>query len=303
MTEKQVFFPPKKPGVVLYTLLLVVLLAGIITLMTLAFSQPAGWSLILYLLGSLVLIALLPIVAYRGYALLHASYTIERDGLRVRWGLRSEDLPLTEVIWVRPVSDLVNPLRLPRFSTPGALLGESEHEELGKVEFIASSAPNLVIVAAINKTLILSPEDAEDFTQRFQRIIEMGSLSPIDPHTAVPAAFFSQVFKDKLARILIPVDIGLVLLLLVVTSVLITFRQTISLGYNVDGLPLPPVQSNRLLLLPVIDILFNLVDLIFGFFSFRRIETRVISYFVWIAGITTSLLLFIAVLLLFFISA
>jgi hypothetical protein len=94
-----------------------------------------------------------------------------------------------------------------------------------------------------------------------------------------------------------------VLLLLVVTSVLIPFKQTISLGYNINGLPLPPVQSNRLLLLPVIDILFNLVDLIFGFFSFRRIETRVISYFVWVAGIITSLLLFIAVLRLFFISA
>jgi len=303
MTEKQVFFPPKIPGVVLHILLLVVLLAGIITLMILAFSQPVGWSLILYLLGSLTLIAFLPIVAYRGYALLHALYMIERDGLRVRWGLRSEDLPLTEVIWVRPASDLVNPLRLPRFSTPGAILGESEHEELGKVEFIASSASNLVIVAATNKTLILSPEDPEDFTQKFQRVIEMGSLSPISPYTAVPAAFFSQVFKDKLARILIPVNIGLVLLLLVVTSVLTPFRQTISLGYNVDGLPLPPVQSNRLLLLPVIDILFNLVDLIFGFFSFRRNETRVISYFVWGAGIITSLLLFIAILRLFFISA
>lgn len=171
------------------------------------------------------------------------------------------------------------------------------------MEFIASSASNLVIVAAINKTLILSPEDAEDFTQRFQRVIEMGSLSPIAPYTVVPAAFFNQVFKDKLARILIPLNIGLVLLLLVVTSVLIPFRQTISLGYNVDGLPLPPLQSNRLLLLPIIDILFNLVDLIFGFFSFRRNETRVISYFVWAAGIITSLLLFIAVLRLFFISA
>lgn len=129
MTEKQVFFPPKTPGIVLHVLLLVVLLVGIITLMILAFSQPVGWSLALYLLGSLILIALLPIVAYRGYALLHASYRIERDGLRVRWGLRSEDLPLTEVIWVRPASDLVNPLHLPRLSTPGAILGESVHEE------------------------------------------------------------------------------------------------------------------------------------------------------------------------------
>lgn len=299
MTEKQVFYPPRTTGIIFHALLLLVLVAGITILMVLAFSQPVGWSLILYLLGALVLVVLLPIIAYRGYALLHAAYTLERDGLRVRWGLRSEDLPMTEVIWVRQAGDLVKPLTPPRFSTPGALLGESSHEELGRVEFIASSAAELVIISAINKTLILSPEDPEDFTRRFQRVIEMGSLSPIGPHTAVPTAFFSQVFKDRLARVLIPVGTGLALLLLVGTSVLIPFRQTVSLGYDSSGLPLEPVRSSQLLLLPIIAIVFNFFDLISGLFAYRRIETRLIAYLLWAAGVVTAVLLFIAVLLLF----
>jgi len=298
MAEKQEFQPSRTTGIVLHVLILVVLLAGITLLVILAFSQPVGWSLILYLLGALALVALLPIVAYRGYALLHAAYTLERDGLRVRWGLRSEDLPMTEVLWVRQAVDLVQPLKLPRFSMPGALLGASNHGELGRVEFIASSAADLVIVSAINKTLILSPEDPEDFTNRFQRVIEMGSLSPIGAHTAVPTAFFNQVFKDRLARVLIPLGIGLALLLLVVTSIMIPFRQMVSLGYDRTGTPLEPVQSSRLLLLPIIGVVFNFFDLITGLFAYRRLETRLIGHLLWGAGVLTSVLLFIAVMLL-----
>lgn len=297
MTGSQEFHPPKTAGIVLHTVLIVFLLGGITLLLILAFSQPAGWPLALYLPGTLALIALLPLAAYRAYALMKASYTIERDGLRVRWGLRSEDLPVTEVLWVRPASDLIKPLALPRFSVPGAILGASHHEELGEVEFIASSAPNLVIVAAVDKTLIVSPEDPEDFSQRFQRVIEMGSLSPIDPHTAIPAAYMNQVFRDQLAKVLLAGNISLTLILLVVTSVLIPFREVVSIGYDFYALPLPAVQSNRLLMLPIIAVFFVVLDLIAGLFLYRRNETRVISYFVWAAGILTPLLLLVAVLL------
>lgn len=271
--------------------------AGIVILMIQMFTRPVGWLMALYLIGSLLLITLLPLIAYRGYALLHGSYTIERDGLRVRWGLRSEDVPLTEVMWVREAADLVVPLRLPRFSMPGAILGGSRHPELGQLEFIASDRSSLVIVSSFDKTLILSPEDPVDFTQRFQRIIEMGSLAPIAAHTAVPAAFFNQVFKDRLGRVLVPVSASLSILLMLVTSLLIPFREVVSLGFDRMGLPLEAVPSSRLLLLPVIGLAMNLVDLIGGFYVYRRPDTRVTAYFLWAAGIVTSILLLIAVAL------
>ena len=53
--------------------------------------------------------------------------------MRIRWGLRSLDIPITEVEWVRPVEDLLIPLKMPAFSTPGAILGEGYHPDLGKV--------------------------------------------------------------------------------------------------------------------------------------------------------------------------
>lgn len=297
MNQSQDFYPPRTAGIVLHAALLVFILGGIAALLVLIFSRSVGWSLVFLLLGVLILIALLPLAAYRGYALLKASYTIERDGLRVRWGLRSEDLPVTEVLWVRPASDLVKPLVLPRFAVPGAILGVARHDELGDVEFVASSTPHLVIVSALEKTLVLSPEDPENFSRRFQRVIEMGSLSPMNPHTAVPAAYMGQVLSDQLAKVLLAVSGGLALLLLVATSVLIPFRELVSIGYDFNNLPLPPVPSNRLLMLPIIAIFFVLLDLIAGLFLYRRVETRAVSYLVWAAGILTPLLLLVAVFL------
>ncbi len=298
MAEKQVFYPPKTAGIILHVFLILMLLGGSGVLIFLAFSRSTSWSLILFLLGALALIALVPFAGYRGYALLHASYSVERDGLRVRWGLRSEDIPLTEVTWVRPAADLVRPLRLPVFSVPGAILGSSTHEELGAVEFIASKFQNLVIVATANKTLVLSPEDPDDFVNKFQRVIEMGSLYPIQPYSSVPAAFIQQIFSDRFSRIFISVMIGTCLALIVVTSLLIPVRSNISLGYDINGVPLQPVSSNRLLLLPIISTLFTILDTVTGIFFFRRDETRQISYFVWAAGILSAFLLLLGVILL-----
>jgi hypothetical protein len=87
-------------------------------------------------------------------------------------------------------------------------------------------------------------------------------------------------------------------LLLLLTSLLISFREAVPLGFDQSGQPLEPVPSSQLLLLPVIGLFLNLADQIGGFYAYRRPETRVIAYFLWAAGILTSLLLFSAVLLL-----
>lgn len=298
MKETQVYFPPKIPGLILHGFLILALLGGSGVLIYLAFSLSTSWSLILFLFGAILFLAIFPIVAYRAYALLHATYSVERDGLRVRWGLRSEDIPLTEVIWVRSATDLETPLRLPVFSMPGAVLGNSEHEDLGQLEFIASSVQNLVIVSSVNKTLVLSPEDPDEFVYKFQRVIEMGSLYPIPPHTAIPAAFIQQIFKDRLSRRLILSLLGMTILLIIITSLLIPMRPTVSLGYDLYGGLLPQVSSNRLLLLPVIATVFTFFDIIAGAFLFRRPDGRMVSYFVWSAGILMSLIMVLGVALL-----
>jgi hypothetical protein len=286
MSEKQVFPPPKRTGILLHALILLLLLGGITSLLFLAFARTTGGLLPLLILGVLVLLALLPVAAYRGYALLHARYEVERDGLRVRWGLRSEDIPLTEVMDVRTAGDLPIPLRLPFFAFPGAILGAVEHEDLGHVEFLASQKANFVIVSTVDETLVLSPEDPQDFVRRFDRLIEMGSLTPINAHTSLPAVYLRQLLNDRLSRLLILLGLGLTVVLMILSSVLVSLRSEES--------------SRRLLLQSIISLFFTVVDLVGGAFYYRKEETRVISYALWAASAFAAVLLLAGLLLAFF---
>lgn len=297
MTGPQTFLPKRTPGLVLHVILFLLLLGAAGYFLFLAFQQPGGINLVLYLTGALIFLAGLPLLAYRGYALLHAHYDLERDGLRIRWGLRKLDIPLSEVEWVRPVEDLQIPLKLPAFSMPGAILGNGQHPDLGTVEFIGSSADNLVIVAAMDQVVILSPDEKNDFIQRFNRTIEMGTLSPIKPFSARPAVFLRSVFADRLARLTIPFGFGLWFLLLILVSIVIPSRTLISLGYDAAGVPLASVPASRMLILPIIGIFLYAFSLIGGAYLFQKEESKPVSQLMWAGGVLTPILLLIAALI------
>lgn len=300
MAETFTFLPKRTLGIVLHAILAIIILAGCGVLVWLAFQQTGGALLIVYLFGSILLFALLPLVGYRGYALLHGIYSLKRDGLRIRWGLRQEDIPLSEVTWVRPASDLENPFNLPAMSLPGAILGFSDHPDLGMVEFIASDVNNLVVIATINKVIVLSPELKDEFVQRFQRALEMGTLNPMQAFSAVPAAFLMEVARNAYARVSIPLGFALCLVLLVLISLTIPVKPEVSLGYDAAGGLLPPVPAMRMLLLPVLSIALYGASLIAGIFFYRNEKTRPSSYLVWAGGLATPLLLIIAAVILLF---
>jgi hypothetical protein len=149
----------------------------------------------------------------------------------------------------------------------------------------------------MDQVIILSPDEKDEFVQRFNRTIEMGSLSPIQPHSAKPAVFLRQVTSDKLARTLIPLGFGLWFALLIMVSIAIPGRTAISLGYDPTGNTLEPVSASRMLILPILGILLYLISLIGGAYIFRKGVTRPVSYLLWAGGVMAPLLLILASIL------
>lgn len=294
MAETFTFLPNRTRGIVIHVILILILLSGCGFLVWQAFQQSGGILLVVDLLGALTLFALLPVVGYRGYALINGIYSLKRDGLRIRWGLRAEDIPLSEVTWVRPATDLEVPLKMPAFSITGALLGYVDHPDLGQLEFIASDSRDLVIIATLDRHFVVSPENKDEFVQRFQRALEMGTLNPMEAYSAIPAAFLRQVVLDKYGRALIPAGLGLTLSLLVIVGLSISSRLTVSLGYDANGMLLPPVAANQLLLLPVLGILLYIVSTVAGIYFYRRAESRPVAWLVWTGGLITPIILIMA---------
>src|SRR5512141_1283410 len=101
MGDESVFYPAKSRAVIFHLLSLIILLAGGVFGMAQATRSPAGPVFLLNLLLALVSVSLVLLLAYRLYALWTASYSLERDGIHLRWGFRAEDVPIDAVLWVR----------------------------------------------------------------------------------------------------------------------------------------------------------------------------------------------------------
>jgi hypothetical protein len=240
-------------------------------------------------------------VLYRAYALSRAVYRLERDGLRLRWGLRAEDIPLPEIEWVRRAADLATDLPLPPMPWPGALLGTVQAADLGPVEYLASSTHSLLLIATPQRVYAISPEDPETFLRSFQRSLEMGSLTPISSISVLPAAYLSLLWADRVARWLLLGGFILTLLLFVVVSLAIPTRTIASLGFYPDGTPLPGGPAAQMMLLPILGAFAFVIDLATGLFFYRRpaehlSSSRIIAYIAWGSAVVTALLLLAAVL-------
>ena len=297
MDIQSTFYPPRRTGMIFHITAGVILLGAAALVFLQVYQREVGQDFIIGILLSAALAAPLPLLVYRGYALTQASYTLDRDGLRLRWGLRGEDIPLPQIEWVRPANEMGFRLPLPFLQWPGAVLGQRKVEGLGEVEFLASDIRNLLLVATPEKIYAISPADGRAFIRSFRLIIELGSLSPIPSYSVLPAAFLERVWSDRLARWTVLAGLGLTLACFLLAALLIPARQTVSLGYDAARQPMDPVSPEHILLLPVLGSVIYVIDLLAGLFFYRRDGQRLVAYLLWGSSVLTPVLLLLAMAL------
>ena len=288
--------PAKQAGLLIHAILVLVLLGlagwGIWNLT----RVEAGPNFVIFLLDVLLALVPVPLFIYRAYALMRADYILDRDSLELRWGLRDEDIPLTDVEWLRPASDLTTPLRLPWLPIPGAVLGLRRHPDLGMVEFLAADPKNLLLVATSKRVYAISPTNAAKFAQTFARTIEMGSLVPAKAKSVYPSFIFSSAWENPLARFLWL--IGLFLNIGIAIWVLLTIPtlNQVSLGFGPSGAPLSPSPASQLILLPIESAFLFLLGLFAGLYFYRWEPYRILALIIWASSALTSLMFLLAVL-------
>lgn len=300
MNETKVgHFPPSKRfGLIVHGILLLALACasgwGFINLT----RAQVGPSFVTYLLVALLSFAPIPFFAYRAYALYKADYYIDRDSLAVLWGLRVEDIPLTDIEWMRPAGDLSHPLALPRFRYPGAVLGTRRHADLGLVEFIASDTRNIILIATSKRVIAISPRDAGALVRTFARATELGSLTPAEPVSVYPSFIITQAWENSAVRFLWTTGFLLNLGLIVWVGILIPSLGRIPFGFDAFGAPNNPTSSGQLILLPLLSGLLFIAGMVAGLYFYRWERTRPLSVIVWGSSALSALLFLMAVLFL-----
>jgi hypothetical protein len=261
-------------------------------------SAQMGPMFVTYLLIGLIAFAPIPFLGYRAYALLRADYYIDRDSLAILWGLRVEDIPLTDIEWVRPASDLTYPISLPRFRLPGAMLGSRRHPDLGSIEFIASSARNLILIATSKHVFAISPKDAASLVRTFARATELGSLTPAEPKSIYPSFVITQAWESPIARFLWLSGLLLNLGLVAWVGILVPSLAQVPFGFNPLGVPNVTAPSVRLILLPLVSSLMFIIGLTAGLYFYRWEKQRPLAFIVWISSTLCAILFLLAVLFL-----
>jgi hypothetical protein len=238
----------------------------------------------------------LPILVYRLYSLARANYTLDRDQLTLTWGLRVEQIPVSEIEWVRPLSSMTRPFPMPFFRLPGSLLGLRRHPDLGPVEFLASEEKSLLLVATSRQVFAISPEATTAFLQDLQHAIELGSLSPALPQSVYPSFVVAQAWDSALARYLWLAGFFVNIGLLAWVSLMAPALGHVSLGFLASGAARPPSPGLALILLPVVSLLFYLAGWGAGLMIYRTEARRPMAFILWTSGLVSSLLFLLAVL-------
>lgn len=283
------FRPVRRRGLILLLGMLLLNIALVGWLILQALAQETRGVFILYLVAGVAAAVPLPIILYRLLSLIRASYVMDREGLHIQWGLRTEDIPMMEIDWIRSIHDIAFEIQFPALSFPGAVLGKRTHRDLGLIEFIASDKASLLLIATRDCIFAISPADENDFFHAFRHSAEMGSIAPIQRKSARADFLVGSLFSDKLARGFILAGALLSVVLLIWTAFVIPTRDTVPLGFNPAGQSVEASSSERLLLLPVLSLFTLVADIGLGAYLFQKKGFRTASYLVFASSLITPL--------------
>lgn len=290
MDERITFYPSKRAGTVFHSALMLIFSAAGIWGVWGVTSEAMAPQLLPYLALIFLFLVAVPYLFYRLYALHRSAYTLERGGIILQWGWRSVTLPMDQVRWVYRDTDLETAPQAPILRWPGAVTGIRKFQRGPEVEFMASRARDLVIIAASDRYYAISPHYVDELISTYHDLIELGALHALPGQSIQPDLVITEISKNRFSLGMILAGALLNISLLIWVLQVIPAREFISLGFRPDGLPRESLVSVRLILFPILNAAAYLANLILGLYMFRNPENRSLAYILWSAGVLTALL-------------
>ncbi|RLC85114.1 MAG: hypothetical protein DRI37_08300 [Chloroflexi bacterium] len=274
--------------------LLVLLAAG---LATLAVLNPI--SILTFFLGLGVLGALAGagVLIYWLWSLVHAFYTLDRNALVIHWGEYESQLSLAAVRSVFPGSELEGARLRGVVRWPGYCVGWGNAPATGPLRFYAAAPlAQQIILCTEDMAYAISPADSEGFLAALQERRQMGITQEIAAQTQHPAFMDWEIWRDRLALVLLGSS-GLLSMLL---AGLLCWRYPslppeIALRTSHTGEVLLLANSSRIFYLAFLSALFTVLNGGGGLFFYHR--ERLVSYLLWAGLWVLQVSLWIAVLM------
>jgi len=185
------------------------------------------------------------------------------------------------VEWVGKAEELHHSPYFPWLGWPGSIIGRRRFPNQRSIEFLASRGRDLILIMTQERVFAISPREPELFLEAFQRLIELGSLSPPDAQSVHATFLLARFWRSPPARYLFLAGLLLSLGLLVLVSLSVPKHSRISLGFTPEGTPREPISSVQLLLLPVLNGIYFSTNFFIGLFFYRREDSHPLAYLLW----------------------
>ncbi len=296
MEESRVYYPPKRAGTIVHLLLILFFSGGGAWSIWRASNVQVAPQLLPYLALILLFLITVPFLIYRLYALHRSHYSLERGGIQLQWGWRSEKIPMDKVKWVHKAEDLEIPPQPPLIRWPGSVIGFRRFLRGPVVEFMASREKGLVIIAVEEGYFAISPFLVEDFILSYNSLTELGSISLLTTQSSCPALILTEISDRKPLLWIFLAGAILNITLLIWTLLVIPSRERVSLGFTPGGIPHEPLESVRLILFPIINTTAYLGNLVLGLFLFRNEDNRILAYILWGGSLLIAIIFHIGML-------
>lgn len=238
----------------------------------------------LFFLSFLIAIGLfVPIgfFAYRVYALVTATYELTRNSLRLRWGLRSETIPLTEINWIRTPAELNLDVPWPFLPTPGAYIGGVHIAEGDEVEFMASSLRTMLFIGTPTAIYGISPRLPSLFMTAYERMLQLGILTEAERQTIQPADWFVMSFRSRILRFSMILSLLMVALLALWLGFRLSRAEFVQFGWTASGLLRDPVPVGNAMILPALSGLSWAINFVAGVRLYRSDELQRTAEILW----------------------
>ena len=276
-----VYAPSRSKGI----LFLVPLCAGLIALEVYLLRHfdvtEVGLQFFLLLIALILIAIPLIFLLYRLYSLLFSSYRLERDGLHIQWGLRTEVIPLNAIEWIRSPQEMTEDVPWSVLPMPGAYLGTVTVDERLTYEFLASDTATMLFVGTPRSIYAISPQNPAAFLNGFERILQMGALTNVNWESTRPGSWLLEAWQDKPGRYSAILSLIILISLYIFVGMRFRVKDTISLTFSPLGEPLDELPSTNMLVIPMAATIIWGIGMVLGLLLFQKEENRRISELIW----------------------
>lgn len=302
MEQRTAFtYAPSKGKGILFLSAVCAALAGIEVFLWKRFDiRQIDFQFILLLIAMLIFAVPLIFLFYRLYSLVFSYYRLERDGLHIQWGMRSETIPLNAIEWIRAPEEMTEDVPWSVLPMPGAYLGTVPIEDHQSFEFLASDMGKMLFLGTSRYIYAISPRDPAGFMTGFERILQMGALTNVSWTSTRPANWLLEAWNNKIGRIATLLSVGFLILLYIWAGLHFQTEAAVSMLFSYDKVTVTSLPAIRMQILPLAATVIWLLGTLLGLSFYHRKSTRRIAELVWAAVSAAVLQCLIASFLVFF---